>query len=175
MAREVLNTPKTLTLKTLEKSSCVNSTAGLTTDTPAFFWVTQLFSWKWRSEVDIYSNETDDIAIEIRIDLFHGFIDGLRVSYVAFVCLCLDTELLTDREGDLFCILGALVNDSDVAACFSDGSGICVSNATIATCNDDTFVFTGWMMLYVGLVNGNLLLNVMLNADMGVEIDILYV
>ena len=31
------------------------------------------------------------------------------------------------------------------------------------------------MMLYVGLVNGNLLLNVMLNADMGVEIDILYV
>jgi len=30
-------------------------------------------------------------------------------------------------------------------------------------------------MLYVGLVNGNLLLNVMLNADMGVEIDILYV
>ena len=30
-------------------------------------------------------------------------------------------------------------------------------------------------MLYVGLVNGNLLLNVMLNADMGVERDILYV
>lgn len=40
MAREVLNTPKTLTLKTFEKSSCVNSAAGLTTDTPAFLrWI----------------------------------------------------------------------------------------------------------------------------------------
>jgi len=96
-----------------------------------------------KGEVDIYSNETNDIAIEIRIDLFHGFIDGLRVSYIAFIRLCLDTELLTDREGDLFCVLSAPVNDSDVATCFSDGSGICISNATIATCNNDAFVYTG--------------------------------
>jgi len=65
-----LKTPRTLTLKTFEKSSDVSSRAGLTTDTPAFCGAHKV-NFRHISEMRTHGNDAGD-GSELIVNLLQG-------------------------------------------------------------------------------------------------------
>src|SRR5882762_8527345 len=84
-ARAVLKTPRTLTLKTFAKSSEVRSTAGLTTETPAFCGIYAVsFLRTYILDQTPYSDETAD-GSELVVNGLEGFDDLVCIGYIALI------------------------------------------------------------------------------------------